>query len=99
MKGTNLKADSLNILPLCLCQAAYVGNKSKNGKDLIARQVRATVENSGGRFLQKMTKGDRNGVWVAQSVEVAVLKIKQVRERGMVCIRIRKLMARRNAVH
>jgi len=62
-------------------QAEYVSNKSKNGKDLVARQVRLEVEKNGGRFLKKAKKelvsGDKTG-WIAQPADVAILKIKQV---------------------
>ena len=68
-------------------QAEYVGNNSKNGKDIVARQVRDEVEKRGGRFLKKVKKdvvvpGDTS-VWIAQAVDVAVLKIKQVCARDL----------------
>ena len=60
----------------------YVNNTSKNGKDMVARRVWREVENRGGRFLKKSKDNvfkDGRTAWIEQAMDVAVLKIKQVR--------------------
>jgi len=63
-------------------KAEYVENKSKNGKDMVARRVWKQVEARGGRFLKKSKEDNGKTGWVEQSMDVAVLKIKQVRTSG-----------------